>query len=159
MRTSLVLEEELILRRLFLSARLGDPAAVNHYGMDFGRMDDLPAADVIGADLMDSSDLDQYLRHQNPSVGTWTDTEQYYYHYHAAAASAVAAASSSSSSSLTSSAITASAAATAADTYASTVNSTAAAAVRYHEMQPNVAVKQQFSVCQSSYQCVINNFN
>lgn len=43
-------------------------------------MDDLPAVETIGADLVDNSELDQYLR-QYPSTAsnTWIDQEQYYH--------------------------------------------------------------------------------
>lgn len=83
--------------------------------LDFGCMEDLPVVqETIGADLVDNSELDQYLRpYPSTSSGNWTDQEQYYH-------------------------------------------------ARYHELQPNAA-KQNFPVCQASYQpsyqYVINNFN
>ncbi|XP_060872518.1 transcription factor Sox-10-like [Metopolophium dirhodum] len=58
------------------------------YSLDFGRMDDLPAVEAIGADMVDSSELDQYLTMSNQYPSTSSScvdpAEQYYYHarYH-----------------------------------------------------------------------------
>ncbi|VVC24801.1 High mobility group box domain,Sox developmental protein N-terminal [Cinara cedri] len=59
--------------------------AVIDYSLDFGRMDDLPAVD--GINLVDTSELDQYLR-QYPSTsatasGSWVQDQEQYYHHHA----------------------------------------------------------------------------
>lgn len=58
------------------------------YSLEFGRMDDLPAVESIGADMVDSSELDQYLTMGNQYPSTSSScvdpAEQYYYHarYH-----------------------------------------------------------------------------
>lgn len=57
-------------------------AAIDH-SMDFGRMEDLPAVEAIGADLVDTPmmEFDQYLHtHQYPSSTTneWNGQDQYY---------------------------------------------------------------------------------
>lgn len=119
--------------RIFPIVLAGDAQAIN-YSLDFGRMDDLPAVEAIGADLVDSSELDQYLR-QYPSTsggGAWPP--------------AVAAETG-----------TAAAVAAAADQEQCYYPH----AARYHELQSNAA-KVNFSVCQTSYQpsyqYVINNY-
>ncbi|KAL4090077.1 hypothetical protein QTP88_024978 [Uroleucon formosanum] len=58
------------------------------YSLDFGRMYDLPAVESIGADMVDSSELDQYLTMSNQYPSTPSScvdpAEQYYCHakYH-----------------------------------------------------------------------------
>ncbi|XP_050434606.1 transcription factor SOX-9-like isoform X2 [Adelges cooleyi] len=54
------------------------------YSLDFGRMDDLPAVESIGADMVDNSELDQYLTQYPSTSGAWAEPDQYYHHgrYH-----------------------------------------------------------------------------
>lgn len=55
------------------------------YIQDIGSMDELLNVEAIGADLVDNSELDRYLR-QYPSTSSspWVDTEPYNHHakYH-----------------------------------------------------------------------------
>lgn len=77
-----------ILRIIIITVQFDSGESAIDYSLDFGRMDDLPAVEAIGANMVDTSELDQYLTMGNQYPSTSSNcvdlTEQYYYHarYH-----------------------------------------------------------------------------